>query len=389
MPSEQKLIYILNHYSVDSDSHFNHIVHLLREMAALNTKIALIIEKAEDIPGNLPDNIAVFPIHASKWKRAYLLFRHLLELNKKGYKTIYIRISWVAALIAIISSKFTGQKNFFWLSGQGTIEHYRSLAWGLEKIKMGLSTILPFRIIKKHIDYFVTGPESMATYFHQQRGVSFDKIKILYNDIDLNRFHQVVSKEKIEIRNQLDIPIHSTVVLFVHYFSRERKTVYYIPYILDQFFENHDDKDVLFILIGSGPEQETINMEIEKKNYKRQVKFLGSIPNQSIDMYFKMADLFIQPTYAEGFPRTLLEAMACGLPFVSTNAGGIADLIGPKQGSFIVDVKNRKLFAEKLSALYSDIPLQRELKEENIHTVTRFSTQKVAKMYIDVLFKTT
>jgi len=383
---KEKLIYILNHYSANSSSHFYHIINLLEKIAEKGIDIALIIEKCEDLPTFKSKNIQLYTLPNSRTGRIKALIRTLIQLQKKGYSKIFIRISRIAALLSIITSLYTSQKIYYWKSGQGAMEHYLTMEVGYKKLKYWFREILFFKFIKSGIHHLVTGPESMADYYHNVWKVPSDKILILYNDIDTARFSIYDAKEKAEEKKFTGINPDQKIILFIHRFSPVRKNGFYLPHVFDLFFEKVTSGQPLFILIGDGPEKDEIQKKVKTKNYADKVRFLGNQPNANIEKYYKMADLFMQPTAAEGFPRTLLEAMACALPVVSTNAGGISDVLGEKQMEYMVDIADRDGFAEKLIELYDDLEMQKTLAAENRNRSLNYDTNIVADMYIAKLF---
>jgi len=383
----KKLIYILNHYAKNSESHFFHVLNLLEVIASQGIQIALVIEKCDDIPHILNENIEIYPQKSlSKILRPLELLKILFILNNKGYKHIFIRISWIAALMAIFASLFTAQKTFYWLSGQGSFEFYRNLNFGLSKIKLFFTSRIPFFIIRNFIYRFVTGPESMKDYFILNGRVKPEKILVLYNDIDLKRFTLLKEEAKNDLKSKFNIDIKAKIIFFAHRFSPVRKTTFYIPYIIDNFFENSVEEGYIFIIAGSGPEEREVKEKIINSKFSNRVILLSSIPNATIQEYYQIADIFINPTYAEGFPRVLIEAMASGLPVVTTDAGGIKDIIDKEQIRYMVAKEDRQAFAEKLISLAHSDSEKTLLKNENLNTVQRFSSENVAKMYIDNIF---
>jgi glycosyltransferase involved in cell wall biosynthesis len=381
-----KLIYILNHYSDHSSSHFYHVINLLEKLADQGVKIALIIEKSESIPLVSSPDIKVYPIQRSKWIRPWILISHLFHLNKKGYKKVFVRINWRAAMIAAFAGFFTGQKTYFWLSTQGNKEYYQSLPFNLKKVIIWFKSQLPYYLLKKSIYRLVTGPESMVEYYVEKYGFKREKIELLYNDIDTHRFQPISKSQKENLRKELNLPKDNFLILFVHRFSPVRKTAYYLPYILDEFFEEQKKKAVTFLMVGGGPEQKSIANILADRPYASSVLLIQTVPNAVIDQYYKCADLFIQPTNAEGFPRVMLEAMACGLPLITTDAGGIPDLLGPKQKKYMLPKEDRKAFAQALKELSSDEAALLNCSEENRKEAQKYSTDSIASMYVKTLF---
>jgi len=350
-------------------------------------QIALVIEKCNEKPQIINNNINVITQqNKSKISRVIELYRIIKKLNNKGYEKVFVRISWVAACITILVGFTSNLKTYYWLSGQGSIENFQKLKWGFQKIKLLITSRLPFWFIKTYVYRFVTGPESMGDYMHKKMKVNPRKILILYNDININRFSKATDEEKYNYKESLNIPLNKKIILFVHRLSPVRKTLYFIPYIITEFFKTNSTNDYHFVFAGSGPEESELEKAIFNADVSGFITRLGAIPNGEIDKLYKIADIFINPTYAEGFPRVLIEAMACGLPIVTTDAGGIVDILYNSQKEFMIEKENRNLFAQKLVAL-SNLPKEQELLgRKNIEHVQKFSTQNVAKMYIDKIF---
>jgi len=389
--SKGKLVYILNHYSEDTASHFYHILALLREIATRGVQVAIVIEKCSSIP-DLSDspNLFVYPQkRKQRWARPFELMLLLVRLHKIGYTHVFVRISWVAAVVSIITSWFTRQKTWFWLSGQGSFEHYESVGPGFYKLRLFISSRLPFWFIKTFVYRFVTGPESLKDYMVEKGKVREDKIAILYNDVQVSRFTPMSQAAKTAARLSKDISQQSLVILFVHRFSPVRKTSFYLPYLFQHITADkslNTQQPIVFLMVGSGPEWTRVKEETSRLQIPHVIRWLGDIPNREIQAYYQLADLFINPTWAEGFPRVVLEAMASGMPIVTTDAGGIRDMLGKHQSAFIVPKEDRALFARQCNLLLANASLRNQLSAENSTEVARFDTSVVAQMYIDTLF---
>src|SRR4030095_16665586 len=92
---------------------------------------------------------------------------------------------------------------------------------------------------------------------------------------------------------------------------------------------------------------------------ERNVLFLGAI--QNIPEYLQVADLFAFPTENDAFPSSLIEAMACGLPVVTTPVGAIKTIVAHQETGLILQPGNRQQLYEALVAIVSDKALASRL----------------------------
>jgi glycosyltransferase involved in cell wall biosynthesis len=385
----KKLIYILNSYSKNESSHFFHVLHLLSVMAKRGIDIVLLIEKANDIPVFEESNIKVVTLkNKTGVKRFVELYQTVANLNEQGYNRTYIRISSVTALVASFANKLNGGMTFFWQSGT-TIEWDLEQPLNLKKIKWYITSYFPGRAARKSVDYFVTGPESMADYYESVAGVQRNKIKVLYNDINIGRF-SVGKTTDINLKQQFlsehDFSPNSLVLLLVHRLSPVRKTTMYFPHCLDVLVNKDLLKNVVVIVAGGGGELEPIKLMAQKSGVYSQCVFLGNVANSEIQQLYTMSDVFLHPTYNEGFPRVILEAMAASLPIVSTDAGGTSELVGVKQKYFVSPKDDINSFCENLALLVEDEECRKKLAVENRQHVKMYSTDKIAEMYERVIF---
>lgn len=104
--------------------------------------------------------------------------------------------------------------------------------------------------------------------------------------------------------------------------------------------------NIHFLFIGEGPLTELIkNVPPECTNY---IEFLGLIPHSSLPLYLNEMKLLVIPSYTEGLPKVLLEAMACGTPVLATPVGSIPDVIIDSENGFIMEDNSPTCIAENI-----------------------------------------
>lgn len=161
---------------------------------------------------------------------------------------------------------------------------------------------------------------------HYVLGLGADprKVEIIPNGVDLDRF-KPIAFSKMESKKRLGIPKDSFVILTV------RRLVYKNG--IDTLLEGakiavKKNPQLLFLVIGNGPDFEKINAKIQEFKLEENFKLLGFVPDPLLLHYYNASDLFVLPSKSgEGLPLVLLEAMACGLPVITTNVGGAPEVI--------------------------------------------------------------
>lgn len=305
--------------------------------------------------------------------RLFHLARTLIVLRRQGYRLVFVRISKPAAIVSGSFSRLFGWKTLYWLSG--AIDDFNQQQRFFTRVKERISRTATLGLIHA----FVTGPEAMISYYQQVFGLRRDRMILLYNDIDLGRFVQ---------RQPSNVPGAHIRILAVHRLSPVRETNRYLPSLvrsLNKFATS--GTQLVFDIVGEGPERSDIEATARLAEQGLTITLHGAVPNLKVQEFYQKADVFVMPSYREGFPRVILEAMATGLAIVSTDAGGTRDLFGPLQQEFVVPRDDADGFAKCVARLIGD-PLKRhQLAEENLERVQRYSTDAVARMYDDKLLR--
>lgn len=95
------------------------------------------------------------------------------------------------------------------------------------------------------------------------------------------------------------------------------------------------DPSLHLLLVGEGPELQSLKEQAARLDVTRAVTFAGYVPQAEMAPYYRTADLFALGSDFDNSPNVVLEAMACGLPVVATEVGGVAEYVAPRGGALV------------------------------------------------------
>jgi UDP-glucose:(heptosyl)LPS alpha-1,3-glucosyltransferase len=156
------------------------------------------------------------------------------------------------------------------------------------------------------------------------------KIHVIYNGVDTARFHPQIKQQKNNLRAQWDLPADANVFAFVGS-GFERKGLLQVLRAFTGLAEN-----CYLLAVGYDKREHFYREEANRLGIKDRVKFLG--PQKDVLPCYAVADAFVLPTLYDPFPNVVLEAMACGLPVITSTKSGAAEVITENQNGFICDV---------------------------------------------------
>lgn len=183
--------------------------------------------------------------------------------------------------------------------------------------------------------------------------------------VDTSLFHSVTNRTRTVLRQELKIPPHARVMIFVGYWQRAKGSKdlsEVILHLLERF------KTAYFISVGSvidGDSQRRLSQ------LHPRVRFTGNLEPTLVAPYLQCSDIFVLPSYQEGLPSALLEAMACGLAPVVTPVGGIPSVIKNGENGFLVQVGNISQLESVLSSCIKSIDTTKTVGRRAIETINR------------------
>jgi glycosyltransferase involved in cell wall biosynthesis len=163
-------------------------------------------------------------------------------------------------------------------------------------------------------------------------GAEPEKVEVIHNGVDLERFKPAPQKRE-ETRRKLGIRLGETVVLTV------RRLVYKNG--IDTLIEAAEratkkNANLTFLVVGTGPDFNEVKARIAQLGMEKNFRLTGFVSDADLPAYYNAADFFALPSKSgEGLPLVGLEAMACGLPLVATNVGGIGEVLIRDYGKLV------------------------------------------------------
>ena len=150
-------------------------------------------------------------------------------------------------------------------------------------------------------------------------------------------------------------------------------------YLLDAINIVHEElPEVKLILVGDGEEREHLENLTDNLELRECVEFVGRVQHERVLDYMDQAEVFVLPSLSEGFPVTILEAMASGLPVVATRVGGIPDIIEDSINGYLVDTMDQEQIAEALLRLLQNEELRKGISDKNRETAEKYQWDTVA-----------
>jgi len=117
--------------------------------------------------------------------------------------------------------------------------------------------------------------------------------------------------------------------------------------------------------------------QVEALGLRDSIVLVGEVAEAHLPLFYSAADVFVLPSYVEGFGLTVLEAMACGTPVVCSKAGALPEVAG--DAGLLVEPHDARGFAEAIATALGDGELRHGLIEEGLRRCRSFSWERTAR----------
>lgn len=222
-------------------------------------------------------------------------------------------------------------------------------------------------IVSKRLDHIITVSEDSKIMNHRDFGVPLEKQSVVYNGIDRSIFRPVKTA-----KNSRDI-------IFVGNIEDGKKGFIYLLKALTMV-----KSDVRLIVVdGGAPHRKITNRVIDLLGIRDRIFFAGTASNDELVKLYSQSSAAIVPSVYEGFGFPAGEAMACGVPVISSDGGALPEVVG--DAGIVVPARDSAALAGAIDTLLNDRKMQKEFSRSGIVRVEKlFTWEGAVKQMVDI-----
>jgi glycogen synthase len=221
------------------------------------------------------------------------------------------------------------------------------------------------------------GSPSFAAEVCARHDVPPERFTLVPGATDVERFTRAWQVE------QATAPVSDPAVLLYHGRVDRRKGVLDLLEAVRLLLD--DGVRVRLLVSGIGPDTDAVAVRVGELGLDAHVEVLGAVDYERAHEVYRRGEVFVSPTYAEGFSNTVLEAMASGLPVVSTDVVGVRDCVRPDENGVLVPPADPPALAAGIRRVLDDPDLRKRIAEQAHDDVHRlWSWPVVAGRITDV-----
>lgn len=263
------------------------------------------------------------------------------EHARAPFDVIHAQYGYPNGLAALEASRRTGVPNL--VSIQGGDGHWVGTCCRTHRDAM--------RAVLNHAGAVLIGSASFAEEVRGHHGTPPDRFTIVPGATDAARFSP---RDEATVGALGDPP-----TLLFHGRVDARKGI--LDLLDAMAVLDASGRDVRLVISGIGPDVRAVGEKVEMLGLGDRVAMTGYASYEEAPGVYRRGDLFVSPTYSEGFSNTILEAMASGLPIVSTRAVGVVDCLEDGVNGLLVEPHDVDGLAGAIARMLDDAPLRRKL----------------------------
>jgi L-malate glycosyltransferase len=324
----------------------NHIEQLSKEQKKLGHDVTIYFNNGAKVSSK-DIQITKFPLYKLKPQFLgvvsfhFLVFLRLIT-NQEKFDIVHVHGDWSSLIFAKLINKIVGSKKLIMSIHDelsGNLLSKKAFAVLLKKVDIIFATghSLAIQLKKLTSKKVIVQPSGIRNIFFEQQPRSFNKKSL-----------QVIIVANLVKKKNLDLVIDIA----------------------------KDLKLLNFILVGDGPEKKHLLNRVKYEDITN-VEILGYQNSSELRLLYYESDIFMLTSLKEGTPTAMLEAMACGLPIVTSGAGGVESILGSH--NYITIKNDKKHFIDCITELFKETNLMKDISNYNISIAKSYTWVNVAK----------
>jgi len=284
----------------------------------------------------------------SERKRYEIKLDQMIRYLRKRVKEKEFDIVHAHDVLSIIATNSTPQNKVLTLHGYFARENLEFI-----RDKKNRQALYPYLLqlekdAMRMADYVITVDQRLKEYIVSEFSYPTDKIKVMYNAVDTDRFEPVSEKEKQALKEKLGFTTQNLIVIVPRRLVEKNGAIYAV-----RAMKNLKNSDLRMVIAGDGPERAKVAEEAKRDS---RISLAGTVPHEKIDPYYKMADIILIPSITshgiqEATSLSMLEGMACGKVVICSNIGGMREIIQDMKTGILTEEKQPERIAEAIETI--------------------------------------
>jgi glycosyltransferase involved in cell wall biosynthesis len=208
-------------------------------------------------------------------------------------------------------------------------------------VRSGISERLTRNVIAR-CDVLLTVSDAMRRYAIDRFGARPDRVHTITNGFNTSVFRPI---ERSDARAAIGVSNSAELIVYVGRLVVAKGLVELVN-AFDQVASLR--KNAQLVMIGDGQMRERLETIVAATRHRERISILGSVSHDLVARWICASNLLTLPSWSEGYPNVIVEALACGRPVVATHVGGIPEIVSPDNG-ILIEPKDVKALENALS----------------------------------------
>ena len=294
--------------------------------------------------------------------------KYLIQLNKiiKNVEQVIFHIGGQGLILPLLLSRIYGKKVVIVFAGSPT-----STAQAKNDSLTGSISLLS-RLACQFSNQIIVNSKGQIKEYNLEK----------YRDKIDTAFEHIIDFKRFSVKKDFDE--REAHVGYVGRLSREKGILNFLEAVNIIIKKG---KDINFSICGEGDLEEEVKEYIQKWNLQDKVEFKGWISEQDLPYHLNNLKLIVIPSYTEGLPNLMLEAMTSGTPVLANQVGSIPELIRDGVNGFLLDNNSPENIAHHIIRSLESTDLNRISENAHEYIVNNFTFEDLRKHWAEILYK--